>query len=129
LRTSIIGGIVAGAIALGATPAVAADSLYWSAAGGDTSRVGNLDGSGPPSSLFAEPSATTPAGVAIDSATAKIYWADFNSSTIRAANLNGGGSATNLYMASSPIGIEIDPAAGKIYWPSGRTPARSRLGT
>ena len=75
------------AIVVAVLPATAsaADSIYWGNEGGDTIQVGNLDGSGSPSTLVG--GGGGPCGVALDPAAGKIYWANFNGGQIRVANL------------------------------------------
>lgn len=91
-----------------------AGKIYWS----DYSysgriRVGNLDGSGSPSSLFIGESTTT--GIAVDPAAGKVYWTtEFRG--VRVGNLDGTGSPKTLFTAANPLALAIDPAAGKIYW-------------
>jgi DNA-binding beta-propeller fold protein YncE len=95
-----------------ASPALAADSVYWTDGSGAI-RVGNLNGTGAHNLFTGE---MDPKGVAVDPATGKIYWADFGSGAIRVGNLNGTG-AHNLFTGEGgPLGLTIDPAAGKIYW-------------
>jgi PQQ-like domain len=94
-----------------------ADSVYW---GQSTLpgliRVGNLDGSGSPQTLFAGESG--PTGVAIDPAAGRIYWTNLLPGAIRVGSLDGSGSPQTLFGGESqPAGVAIDPAAGRIYWP------------
>jgi hypothetical protein len=99
----------------------AADSVYWANGSTNTIRVGNLDGSGAAQTLFTEPGASSPAGVAIDPATGRIYWSNFFPDTIRVGNLDGSGAAQTLFTegdGSNPQGVAIDPAANLIYWPN-----------
>jgi DNA-binding beta-propeller fold protein YncE len=97
----------------------AADSIYWGTGSVPGAiRVGNLDGSGIPSSLLSGESA--PQGVAIDPAAGRIYWADAGSTSssgaVRVANLDGSSPSTLFTDGHGPSGVAIDPAAGKIYW-------------
>ena len=96
--------------------ASAADSIYWSREDFPESiRVGNLDGTGDPSTLFEDGGA--PCGVALDSAAGKIYWANFGGGQIQVANLDGSGPVTPLITGQdNPCGVTVDPAAGRIYW-------------
>ena len=89
------------------------DQIYWGNEGGPV-RVGNLDGTGTASDVFA---GETPCGVAIDPAAGKIYWASWNTGLIRVGNLDGTGSAATEFSDGGNLcGVAIDPAAGKIYW-------------
>jgi hypothetical protein len=101
-----------------ASRALGADSVYWTDYNSSTGtvRVGNLDGSGSPSSLFTGEGG--PEAVALDPSTGKIYWQDYSSGAIRVGNLDGTGTPQALYTDSGggPEGLAIDPAAGKIYW-------------
>ena len=101
------------ALAAWAAPSAgAAGSIYWSTTGGAI-QVGNLDGSGSPTTLFSGENG--PLGVAIDPAANKIYWGNFDA--IRVGNLDGSGSAANVFGGqANPSGVAIDPAANKIYW-------------
>jgi hypothetical protein len=95
-----------------------ADSVYW---GQSTLpgliRVGNLDGSGSPQTLFAGESG--PTGVAIDPAAGRIYWTNLLPGAIRVGSLDGSGSPQTLFGGESqPAGVAIDPAGGRIYWAS-----------
>ena len=96
--------------------ASAADSIYWSREDFPQSiRVGNLDGTGDPSTLFSDGGA--PCGVALNPAAGKIYWANFGGGEIQVANLDGSGSVTTLIGGQdNPCGVTVDPAAGRIYW-------------
>ena len=101
------------ALAAWAAPSAgAAGSIYWSTTGGAI-QVGNLDGSGSPTTLFSGENG--PLGVAIDPAASKIYWGNFDA--IRVGNLDGSGSAANVFGGqANPSGVAINPAANKIYW-------------
>ncbi len=96
--------------------ASAADSVYWSAEGAGTIRLGDLDGTGTAPTLFGGEGG--PCGLAIDAAAGKLYWANFSSGGIREANLDGTGTATTLFDGGvgSMCGVAIDPAHNKIYW-------------
>lgn len=105
------------ALLVPAAGASAADSLYWTNSNGETIRVGNLDGSGSPSSLFT--GQNDPQGIAIDPSAGSIYWANGLPSPgeIRTGPLDGSGSPTTLFPGESgAFGIAIDPDAGSIYW-------------
>jgi DNA-binding beta-propeller fold protein YncE len=95
----------------------AAGKIYWANAvsGSGSIRVGNLDGSGAPQTLFA--SESYPVGVTIDPAAGKIYWGTYEGFRIRVGNLNGTG-ARDLFSSTEyyPTGIVVDDATGKIYW-------------
>src|SRR6185295_1017065 len=108
--------VAAGMVALGAaTMASAADSIYWGNEGGDTVQVGNLNGTGSPTTLWS--GGGGPCGAALDPAAGKIYWANFNGGQIQVANLNGTGSPSTLIGGQdNPCGVAIDPMAHRIYW-------------
>ena len=112
VRLLAVAGLSLLAIPAGAS---AADRVYWGDQNGSV-RVGNLNGSGSPSTLFSDPGG--PFGVAIDPAAGRIYWGDFGSGGIQGGNLDGSGSPATLYTTPSryPFGVAVDPAAGKIYW-------------
>jgi hypothetical protein len=107
--------------------AFGASSVYWGNANGTSGaiRLGNLDGSGSPASLFSPEN--SPFGVALDSAAGKIYWTTFDFGSIRAGNLDGTG-AQNLFTGETrPYDVVTDPAAGKIYWSDRGSTANSGL--
>jgi hypothetical protein len=117
--------VVLAALLVPPASAQGADSIYWTDYTSGQIRVGNLDGTGSPRTLFGEE--TQPMGIAIDPAAGKIYWsAAVPNCTglcglIRVGNLDGSGSAQTLFGgAAAPVddgeGIAVDPAAGKIYW-------------
>jgi hypothetical protein len=92
-----------------------AGKIYFADSSGGKIQVGNLNGSGSPTTLFSGEGDVH--GVAIDPAAGKIYWASFASSSIRVGNINGTGSPTNLFSdANNPVDVAVDSAAGKIYW-------------
>jgi DNA-binding beta-propeller fold protein YncE len=75
----------------------AAGKIYWTDLGNCCSgpgqvRVGNLNGSGTPSTLFDGEGG--PGGLAIDPGANKIYWATFGPGVIRVGNLDGTGAST-----------------------------------
>jgi DNA-binding beta-propeller fold protein YncE len=113
-RCRLLGLLVTLAALLLPASAGAADSIYWGNESGDTIQVGNLDGSGSPSSLVA--GGGGPCGVALDPAAGKIYWANFNGGQIRVANLDGSNPETLIDGQDNPCGVAIDPSAGRIYW-------------
>jgi hypothetical protein len=97
-----------------APAALGADSVYWTNTSGGAIRVGNLDGTGSPASLFTGESNVF--GVAIDPASGKVYW-DRTDGLIRVGNLDGTGSPATLFTGeSAPQGVAIDATAGRIYW-------------
>ncbi|HLY50907.1 MAG TPA: hypothetical protein VKR21_17085 [Solirubrobacteraceae bacterium] len=102
------------------TNGIAIDSatgkIYWADGNSGTINVGNLDGSGSPSTLFA--GEVHPYGVAIDPAAGKLYWGNGgNPGAVRVGNLDGSGSASSLFSGESdPREVTIDPSANKIYW-------------
>lgn len=78
----------------------AAGKIYWTDLGNCCSgpgqvRVGNLDGSGTPSTLFDGEGG--PGGLAIDPGANKIYWATFGPGVIRSGPLDGSGPASTLF--------------------------------
>ena len=95
----------------------AAGKIYWANFSTNQIRVGNLNGTGTPLTLFTDPAGSAPSGVAIDPANNKIYWTNQFSDEVRAGNLDGSGFAQSLFSGEdNPIGVAADPAAGKIYW-------------
>jgi hypothetical protein len=95
----------------------AAGKIYWAKCSTNEIRVGNLNGTGTPLTLFTDPGGSAPSGVAIDPANNKIYWTNQFSDEVRAGNLDGSGFAQSLFSGEdNPIGVAADPAAGKIYW-------------
>jgi DNA-binding beta-propeller fold protein YncE len=104
-----------------ASPAGAADSIFWGSNTANKISRANLDGSGFGSDLSTLGATVgNPTGTAIDPAANKIYWVNAGSNTISVANLDGSGGAHNLdttgATVNTPVGIAIDPAANKIYW-------------
>jgi DNA-binding beta-propeller fold protein YncE len=95
--------------------ASAGDSIFWGNESSGTIQVGNLDGSGSPSSPRSGEGG--PCGVALDPAAGKIYWANFNGGEIQVANLDGSGPVTTLIGGQdNPCGVTVDPATDRIYW-------------
>ena len=81
-------------------------------------RVGNLNGSGAPQTLYSEPGAR-PTDVAIDAAAGRLYWTDAGSGAIQVGTTTGGAAPTTLYAEphdARPTGITIDTAARELYW-------------
>ncbi len=102
-----------------ASPAFAADSIYWGSYPNPGTvppgaiRVGSLTGTGA-QTVF--PGENRPQGIAIDAAAGKIYWGSTGTNAIRVANLDGTG-AHDLFIGESQVsGVAIDPVAGKLYW-------------
>jgi hypothetical protein len=96
----------------------AAGKIYWANWNTGEIRVGNLNGTGTPLTLFAAPGNNL-CGVAVNPAAGKIYWANFSTNEILVGNLNGTGTASTLFtdpVGSAPSGVAIDPANNKIYW-------------
>lgn len=115
------------AIGLTASPARAADTIYWANYGGGKIGLAALDGSGGGDLETSEATPpASPAGVAIDAAAGRIYWADGNG-PISFANLNGSGGGGDLSttgaVTSGVRGLAIDPAAGRLYWVNQGAPA------
>ena len=108
------------ATAAGASPAIAADLIYWDNCSSNTIGFANLDGSGGGGVLDISPvTPNCPDGLTIDSATGRIYWASLGTQTIQYANLDGGGAGTLSAPGATfsfPNGPVIDPATRKIYW-------------
>jgi DNA-binding beta-propeller fold protein YncE len=82
----------------------AAGKIYWTDLGNCCSgpgqvRVGNLDGSGSPSTLFDNEAG--PGGLAIDPGANKIYWATFGPGVIRSGPLDGSAPASTLFSGES----------------------------
>ena len=118
----LVGGGVVGVVAMiaSASPARAADTIYWGNFNSNTIGFANLDGSGGGGLLNISPAtANVPDGLAIDSATGRLYWANNGGTTISSASLAGGGGgnlAASGATFSGPDGPVIDPASQKIYW-------------
>lgn len=96
----------------------AAEKLYWAEAATGMIRVGNLNGSGAPQTLYSEPGAR-PTDVAIDAAAGRLYWTDAGSGAIQVGTTTGGAAPTTLYAEphdARPTGITIDTAARELYW-------------
>jgi len=85
----------------------AAGKIYWSNADGQI-QVGNLDGSGSPSTLFNEGPGMRGQGVAVDPAGGKIYWGDFHD--VRVGNLDGSGSPSTLFADVGADYVAVLPA-------------------
>ena len=123
----LVGLGVVGVVAMvaGASPARAADKIYWGNFDSNTIGFANLDGSGGGGVLDTSPATPNgPDGLAIDSATGRLYWANFSSNTIQFANLSGGGGGTFTAPGatfSGPDGPVVDPTSRKIYWATSST--------
>ena len=74
-----------------------AGKIYWADFDSSLIRVGNLDGTGLPATLFSEPSGAGPSGVAIDPSAGKIYWTNQGTDEVRVGNLDGSGSAATTH--------------------------------
>jgi DNA-binding beta-propeller fold protein YncE len=85
-----------------------ANKIYWSNADGQI-QVGNLDGSGSPSTLFNEGTGMRGQGVAVDPASGKIYWGNFND--VRVGNLDGSGSPSTLFAGVGAYFVAVQPAS------------------
>jgi DNA-binding beta-propeller fold protein YncE len=82
----------------------AAGKIYWTDLGSCCSgpgqvRVGNLDGTSTPSTLFDGEGG--PGGLAIDPGANKIYWATFGPGVIRSGPLDGSAPASTLFSGES----------------------------
>jgi DNA-binding beta-propeller fold protein YncE len=86
----------------------AAGKVYWSNADGQI-QVGNLDGSGSPSTLFNEGPGMRGQGVGIDPAAGKIYWG--NGNDVRVGNLDGSGSPSTLFAGVGADYVAVLPAS------------------
>ena len=102
---------------------VAAGKMYWSRFStsrnqDNTSliRVGNLDGSGVPSTLYSEGDGSS-SGLALDVATGRLYWANQptaqnsnpGTGSIRVGHISGSPAAADLYTGvSNPNGVSLD---------------------
>src|SRR4051812_6684005 len=98
LRSAVVLALGLALPAAVASPAFAADSIYWENydfAGPQSSiSVANLDGSGSGRDLFtnAQPRGTavvSPAGLTLDAAAGSIYWANATSTEISRGSLDG----------------------------------------
>jgi hypothetical protein len=102
----------------GVAVARAADSIYWTDEISGEIRVGNLDGTGTPRTLYGGD--VQPTGLAIDPAIGKIYWfSDSGGWLLHEGSLDGAGSPRTLFHTFSPEELAIDPAMGKLYWAAG----------
>ena len=80
-----------------------------------------------PSTLYTDPEAAHPTGIAVDSAAGKLYWTDEGTGEIREGALAGGAVKT-LYKepeGSRPSGIAVASSTSRLYW----TDAGSDLGS
>jgi hypothetical protein len=122
---AVTGALVA-ALCVAAPAAFGADSIYWTTYVGAI-RVGNLDGSGSPTSLFTGEHSIQ--GIALDPAAGKIYWANgVGYNTIRAGNLDGTAAQDLFTQEIYPTGLAVDPTAGKLYWDDGGVAGFIRAG-
>ena len=109
-------------LAWAATTARAADRVYWTNGGSNTTPVSfaNLDGSGGGNLSAAGATVNAPRGLAINVAAGKVYWTDRTGNRISFANLDGSGGggtlSTGAATVSGPNAAAVYPAAGKIYW-------------
>ncbi len=108
-------------LGLTASPAGAADQIYWGNEGAESISHSNVAGGGGAEIPITGVDVNHPEGLAIDSAAGRIYWANRNGAeySIRFANLDGsGGGILNTSPAPvfEPHGLAIYPAAGRIYW-------------
>lgn len=106
-------------IALSATPAGAADSVYWSSYEGDTISHAAIGGGGGGDVPIAGTTVEGPFGVAIDPAEGKLYWTNWDGDSIGVSNLDGSGAGllnTEGTTLDGPSGLVIDPATRRIYW-------------
>jgi DNA-binding beta-propeller fold protein YncE len=128
LRTVPVLALVAASTAAGATPALAANSIYWGTEGENTISFANLDGSGGGDLNTGAANVSEPFGVALDPETGTIYWANDGNNTIAYARLDGSGGAnltTTGATVELPVGVTIDPVAGRIYWANFHNPGGS----
>jgi DNA-binding beta-propeller fold protein YncE len=101
-----------------ASPARAADSIYWVNQTAPTISRANLSGGGG-SEFTAAGAVGSPGGIAIDSAAGKIYWTEQGRGVIVSANLDGTGAVplnTTGAVIDTPHGLAIDPIARRIFW-------------
>ncbi|HLY49027.1 MAG TPA: hypothetical protein VKR21_07510, partial [Solirubrobacteraceae bacterium] len=99
----------------------AAGKIYWSTGGAaGTIKVGNLDGSGTPQTLFINQN--NPIGVAVDPTAGKIYWVEYGTGSIRVGNIDGSGTPQTLFtgeiqpyflaLLRSPVGAGAPQISG-----------------
>lgn len=106
-------------LGLGASSALAANTVYWGNYSGTTLGLANLDGSGGGSLAL---TGTTPDemwGEAIDSATGTIYFANCGSNTISWERLDGSAGGTlplSAPLLDCPSGVAIDTDTNRLYW-------------
>ena len=113
-RRALLGVLAAvGAAGWLPPPALGADSILWTNSSSGEVRIGNLDGTGSPQSLFT--GQTTASGGAINPVTGKLYWGA-GPGEIQVGNLDGTGAKTLIPGQNTPIDVAIDPAGGKVYW-------------
>jgi DNA-binding beta-propeller fold protein YncE len=106
-----------------ATPALAADQVYWANQFNDSISYANLDGSGGGGQLLdindSNNTVNYPSEVALDPAANTIYWANDINNPISYVNLDGtGNEQLNIggATASYPSGVAIDPGTNTVYW-------------
>ena len=97
------------AVLLAASPAFAADRIYWSNLDGNSISWSNLDGSGG-GDLQIDPAALNgPMGLAIDSAHGRLYWSNYG--------LSPAGSGTTSLMRSSAPAVPCPRPLLRSQWP------------
>ncbi|HYI38200.1 MAG TPA: hypothetical protein VEX39_16460, partial [Thermoleophilaceae bacterium] len=104
--------------ALSASPASAADSLFWANTGSDTVARADLAGGGGQTLSISTPISGM-FGLTANVRTGKLYWTDRGTQSITVANLDGSNAATlNTTGAptNTPQGITVDPVGGRVYW-------------
>ncbi|HYI36933.1 MAG TPA: hypothetical protein VEX39_10030 [Thermoleophilaceae bacterium] len=105
-------------VALSASPASAADSLFWANTNSDTVARADLAGGGGVTLSISTPIVGM-FGLTANVRTGKLYWTDRGTNSITTANLDGSNSATlNTTGAptGTPQGIAVDPLGGRVYW-------------
>ena len=104
-----------------ATPARAADRIYWANLNGGVPAVSfaNLDGTGGGGELNTTGGGQSATGLSLYPAGGKVFWGS-TGFTISQANLDGSGGGGALNPGGQPVSsaqsVAVDPAAGRIYW-------------
>jgi DNA-binding beta-propeller fold protein YncE len=125
-RRELVAGIVIAialtwvGVSVAASPAEAANSVYWANFTANTISFANLDNTGGGNLNTTGATVNGPSGVSFDPTAGKIYWANASGNTISFANLDnsGGGGTLNTTgtTVNTPEEVAVDRANGKVYW-------------
>lgn len=105
-----------------ASPALAADRIYWSSSSSSVNAISftRLDGSGGADLATTGATLNGPYGVGLDPAAGRVYWANSTGNTISFASLDGSGGGGDLNTTgatvNTPSGLAVDHLGGRIYW-------------